>query len=621
MTPAPPPPPQPIASFSPPPQPPPKQKSAMRWFVPLVLLGLPALCLIFGGIAVAARKGTVPDNAVLKMSIEGVLKDRAQEDGIGELLGKTPMTFEDHLFNLRKAAADKRIKGVLLKLDYPMYGWARAEELRDALLEFKKSGKFVVAYGEYYNEKMYGVVLAADEIIASPDAPFEWNGLTFDVTHYPGLLEKLGIQVQYFRYGKYKSVSGQSFGLKALTEPVKEMINHDLDVEYAQFVEAVSSARKIDAEQVKKLIENNGMRAEWAKENKLIDGLLYSDEVETSLKKRLGLKETDKLPSVSDKRYRHVSPTDAGMKRGKSTFALVHSQGLIVAGKGGVDPFSGDESQGSTPIIKALKKAMDDEDVKAVVFRVDSPGGAGLGCDLVRREIERVVKKKPVIVSMADMAASGGYWVSMDATAIVAEPSTYTGSIGIWSVVPNMKGTFEKLDLNEEVFTRGAHADELNGTRPLNDEESKTFDDALHASYNRFVELAAQGRHKTHDQMEEIAQGRTWLGSDAIKNGLVDKLGGLQTAVNLAKEKAGMSVDDSVKLVDFEEHKTLMQSLLEPDDEDDDSAIDAAVAKAFEKTGLRKVLAPASGLSALAHAILERRETLMLTPEYRIDVH
>jgi protease-4 len=621
MTPAPPPLPQPIASFSPPPVPPPQKKSAMRWLVPLVLLGLPAMCLIFGGIAVAARKGSVPDNAVLKISLEGVLKDRAAQDGFGELLGKVPMSFEDHIFNLRKAAQDKRIKGVLLRLDYPMYGWAHAEELRDALTDFKKSGKFVVAYAEFYDEKSYSVALAADEIYASPDAPFEFNGLAQDVMHYPGLLEKLGIQVQYFRYGKYKSVSGQTLGLKALTEPVKEMINHDLDVEYDLFLKAVAEHRKLSEDEVKKLIESNGMRAEWAKDNKLIDGLAYIDEVEANLKKRLDVKDADKLPSVSDKKYRHVSPNEAGMKRGKSTFALIHSQGLVVAGKGGVDPFSGDESQGSTPIIKALKRAAEDEEVKAVIFRVDSPGGAGLGCDLVRREIERTVKKKPVIVSMADYAASGGYWVSMDASAIVAEPSTYTGSIGIWSVVPNLKGTYEKLDLNAEVFTRGSHADEINGSRPLSEEESKTFDDALHASYTRFVELAAQGRHKTHDEMETIAQGRTWLGVDAIKNGLIDKLGGLQVAINVGKEKTGIKEDEPVKVLDYEEKKTMLQQILEPDDEDDDTTVNAALSLAAEKSGLRKVLAPASGLSAVAHVILERRETLMLVPEYRVDVH
>ncbi len=613
-------PPQPIASFTPPPSPPPKKKRS--WLLLAVLLGLPALCLVTMGVAMAVRgAGGVPDGAVLKMTLEGQLKDRADDDGFGELFGKAPMTFEDHLFNLRKAAQDKRIKGVLLRLDFPMYGWARAEELRDALVEFKKSGKFVIAYAEMYDEKTYAVALAADEILASPDAPFEWNGLATDVLHYPGLLEKLGIQVQYFRHGKYKSVSGETLGRKALTEPVKEMINHDLDVEYSLFVEAVAEARKLDKEKVKALLDETGLRAEWALDKKLIDGVAYEDEIEAKLKTKLGVKEKDKLPAITDKRYRHVSPRDAGMKMGKHTFALIHSQGLIVAGKGGVDPFSGDSSQGATPIIKALKKAAEDEDVKAVVFRVDSPGGAGLGCDLVRREVERTAKKKPVVVSMADMAASGGYWVSMDATAIVAEPSTYTGSIGIWSVVPNLKGTYEKLDLNAEVFARGAHADAVNGSRPMNDEEAKRFDDALLASYTRFVELAAQGRHKTHEQMEEIAQGRTWLGADAINNGLVDRLGGLQTAINLAKEKASLPVDEPVKVMPFEEHRTLLQSLLAPDDEDEPSPLDAALAAAFEKTGLRRVLAPASGLGAIAHALLTRNETLFLVPEYGLDVH
>lgn len=622
MTPEPPNPPPPVVAYVPArPPPPPKKRNWILWLV----LGAPALgCVAFGTVAVIVSGNTsVSDNSVLKMVLDGPIPERNADDIFAELLGKSPVTMIDHLDNLKKAAVDKRIKGVVLRLEMPALGWAKIEELRDALTEFKKSGKFVIAYSEYLDEKAYALALPADELLMAPDSFFEFNGLAADVLHYPGMLEKIGIEVQYFRYGKYKSVSGESFGRKALTEPVKEMINVTLDTQLALFVDAVAAARKLTPDEVKALIASPGLHAEWGVEKKLLDGTAYWDEVETKIKKRLSLGEKDKLKFVTANRYREVTNAEAGLADGKHTFALLYSQGLVVAGKGGTDPFSGDASQGATPIIEALRKAADDDKVKAIIFRVDSPGGAGLGCDLVRREVERLREKKPIVVSMSDMAASGGYWVSMAATAIVAQPSTYTGSIGIWSVIPNLKGTYEKLGLNQEVFTRGAHADSLNGSRPMSEEEAKTFDTALKASYDRFVELASKGRKKTHEQLEEVAQGRTWLGKLAIDKGLIDKLGGFDAAIALAKEKANLPAGDTVKLVSYEKRKSFLQQLLSRDDDDDVAtrALDQALSHAMEVSGLRAVVAPAAGLTVVARQMLQRHETLFPMAEYQLDVH
>ncbi len=622
MTPQPPAPPD-ASGYVPakPPPPAPKKRNWVLWLV----LGAPVFgCILFTVIAAVAGGGTsLPSNGVLKMTIDGAIPERAAADDISEIFGKKPMTIRDHLDNLKKAAVDKRIKGVVLRLEMPAIGWAKVEELKDALTEFKKSGKFVIAYSEFLDEKSYSLALPADEILMAPDSFFEFNGFSSDVMHYPGLLEKLGIEVQYFRYGKYKSVSGETFGRKALTEPVKEMINSTLDTQYGLFLDGVASARKLTTDELKAMIANPVPRAEWAVEKKLIDGVAYWDEVEANLKKRMKLGDKDKVEFVSATKYRKVSFGDAGLADAKHTFALVYSQGLVVAGKGGVDPFSGDDSQGSTPIIEAMRKAADDDKVKAIIFRVDSPGGAGLGCDLVRREVARLREKKPIIVSMGDMAASGGYWVSMDATAIVAQPSTYTGSIGIWSVVPNLKGTYEKLDLNPEVFNRGEHADAMNGSRPMNEAEAKVFDTALKVSYDRFVELAAQGRKRTHAELEEVAQGRTWLGKVAVTNGLVDKLGGFEAAIALGKEKANLPAGDTVKLVSYEKKTTFVQQLLAGDEEDDPAAqmLNKAISHAMEVSGLRQVIAPASGLSAVARAMLQQRETQFPMAEYQLNIH
>jgi protease-4 len=618
MTPQPPP-----SGYVPATPPPPKKKSHLvLWLV----LGAPVLaCLAFGlVVAIAGGSSAIPSSAVLKMVLDGPIPERNATDDLSDLLGKSPLTMRDHLDNLKKAASDKRIKGVVLRLEMPALGWAKMEELREGLTEFKKSGKFVLAYSEYLDEKTYALALAADEVLMAPDSFFEFNGLATEVLHYPGLLEKLGVQVQYFRYGKYKSVSGETLGRKALTEPVKEMINFTLDTQLGLFVDAVAEARKMSAEDVKQLMATPGLHAEWGVEKKLLDGIAYWDEVEAKMKKRMSLGEKEKLELITASRYREVSAAEAGLTEGKNIFALIYSQGLIVAGKGGVDPFSGEDSQGATPIILALRKAAEDEKVKAIIFRVDSPGGAGLGCDLVRREVERLREKKPIIVSMSDMAASGGYWVSMDATAIVAQPSTYTGSIGIWSVVPNLKGTYEKLDLNQEVFTRGSHADALMGSRPMSEEEAKTFDSALKASYDRFVDLAAKGRKQPREKLEEVAQGRTWLGKVALDKGLVDKLGGFDAAIALGKEKANLAAGDSVKLVSYEKKKSLLQQLLSRDDEEDevaDRAWSQALNRAMAASGLREVLGTTGWVTAVAREVLQRHQTVFPMAELQLDVH
>jgi len=574
-----------------PPTPRPKKSST-----PLLFIGCGAfLLLAIGGTALltgAGASASVDDGAVLKLTLGGDIPEYVQSEGLDALFGPKPITVNQHVFNLKKAAADKRIKGVLVELSPLMVGPAKIEELRDALLAFKKSGKFVIAWSEFMTEREYSLAIAADRIVMPKDSRFEFNGFATDLAHYPGLLEKLGVEVQYFRYGKYKSGSGEQLGRKAFTEPVKEMISGNLERGFAHFVDAVALHRKLEAAQVKALVDEAGEKSDWALEKKLIDQLAYWDEVEDDLRTRTGAKADEKVKFISAAKYRSVTGKAAGLTEGKHTFALIYSVGLIVAGKGGVDPFSGGASQGSDAIIKSLRKAVDDDDVKAIIFRVDSPGGAGLGCDYVRREVEKARAKKPVIVSMSDVAASGGYWVSMDATAIVAQPSTYTGSIGIFAVVPNLGPLYEKLDLNNETFKVGAHADAVIGARKMSDDEAKAFDDNLLGSYKRFVELAAKGRGKRYEELEPVAQGRTWLGDEALEKGLVDRLGGMETAIALGKEKAKLAADEPVKLELFTPKKTFLQALLERDEEDDESPLARATAALVQKALSASVAGP-----------------------------
>lgn len=628
---APVPPPVPPQTPYQPPTPPPVKKSGVGAGLILALGCFGFLALGFAGIVVlaalsggdgSAGGGSVEDQSVLRMKLSGGTPEYVRSSGLDELFGGAPVTVRQHVFNLEKAAADKRIKGVFLEIDsMEGTGWAKVEELRDALVTFKKSGKFVIAFSEQLSEREYALALAADTIVMPKDSWFEFNGLATDISHYPGLLEKLGIEVQYFRYGKYKSVSGEQSGRTAFTEPVKEMIRSNMDLTYAHFVDAVATYRKLDPDKVKALIEEGRTKSDWAFEQKLIDQLGYQDEVEFLLRSKLGIEEKAKINFVSAGRYRNIDPGEAGIEEGQHTIALIYSVGLIVSGKGSDDPFGGDSTQGSDPLIKSLRKAADDDEVKAIIMRVDSPGGAGLGCDYVRREVARARAKKPVIVSMSDVAASGGYWVSMDATAIVAQPTTATGSIGIYTVVPNLGGLYEKLGLNNETFKVGEHADMLIAARKFTEAEAKQWDTDLLASYNRFVSLAADGRKMDNDKMQELAQGRTWYGSQAKENGLVDELGGFPAAIKLAREKASIPAAETVALKLFDRKKSFLEELLNRDAEEDEAPELAVtlLSKTVEASGLRPLFKKVPGLSGVSREIVTGKETLFPIAEYQVD--
>lgn len=538
------------------------QTRTPRWpYIVIAVLVLTPFLLV-GGVflALGNREPNIVQDSVLTLDLNSDLPE-FNPGGSPLDFGSEPLTLKAQLDNLKKAAADSRIKGLWVRLDGYEGGWAKTEELRDALIKFKRSGKFLIGYAGDLDERGYYLSLVLDELYMVPEGRFEMNGFVYQATHLPGLLSKLGIGVQYFAFGKYKSQSGQSFGLKAFTPPVKEMINFNLDGRFKRFVQAVAKAKGLTQAQVQQLIDTNIPTTEWALNHKLITGVLYEDEILDKLKAKLAQKE-GALAQVSDSDYHQVPLSKFGLNQGEDKIALIYSVGLIVPGGGGsASPLTGEVSQGSQPIVDALREAAADKAVKAVIFRVDSPGGAGNGPDLVRREVERTKLKKPVIVSMSDAAASGGYWVSMDATAIVAQPSTTTGSIGVYSVIPNLQQLNQNLELAPEVFKRGSRADAISGNRPLDATEAALYRAQLYKFYARFVNLAAKGRGKTPADMEKIAQGRSWLGDTAQTLGLVDALGGLDTALALAKNKAKLPLDQEVEVVEFQKPKGWLDSI------------------------------------------------------------
>ncbi len=512
-------------------------------FIAFVLV----MFLLFKGLS--ETKPSVAKNSTLVITLSGNIPEYIPAADFPISMKKN-ISMKMIMDDIEKAKVDKRIKGILLKINMTFMGWAKIDEIRDKLRDFKTSGKYVIAYlGSYVSEKEYYLALAADSIFAPPRAFMEMNGLIIESIHLPGMLEKIGITVDYFAFGKYKSHSGETFGRKKHTKPVLEMLNDILDWEYNHLVEGIAERLGKTEQEVKSIIDRGYFGVEKFVELGWIDGVRYKDQVENLLKELNGIKPDRKLKTISAERYAEIPLQSLGLNKGKKRIALIYSQGLIQEGEDSFSPLTMGTTAGTDPMIQSIRRAVRSKSVKAIVFRVDSPGGSGIGCDLVWREILKAKEKKPVIVSMSDYAASGGYWVSMGASAIVAQPSTLTGSIGVWSIFPNVSGLYEKLGLNETNVKRGVHADMFMAFRHLSEYERKLFRENVYQTYKDFVSKAAQSRGMTFDQMEPLAQGRTWMGEKAKELGLIDELGGLDKAIEIARKKAGIDSTESVKVV------------------------------------------------------------------------
>ncbi len=531
----------------------------------LTLFVLAVLFVLIVAIFVVSFSDTTPSvssNSTLVISFSGDIPEY-QASNEFPIFSESGQSVKSILDNIDKARVDDRISGILLEINSNDMGWAKIDEIKAKLADFKTSGKYIIAYlSSYFSESEYYLALSADSIYAVPGGFMEMNGLVIETIHLPGLFEKFGITFDYYSFGKYKSHSGESFGRKKHTEPVLEMLNDILDWEYKHLVTGIAERWKISPEKVKAVINQGYLRPEKFVELGWLDGVLYRDQLETVLKTLNHTKASGSLKKISGSSYSEISLESLGLNKGKNRIALIYSQGLVQEGDDTFSPLTLTKTAGTDPMISAIKRAAKNKSVKAIVYRVDSPGGSGLGCDLVWREIMQAKEKKPVIVSMSDYAASGGYWISMGATAIVAQPSTLTGSIGIWSIFPNISGLYDKLGLKESNIKRGEHADMLLGVKKLTDYEKELFRDNLLTGYREFVSKAAASRGVTYEELEPKAQGRTWTGEQAKQLGLIDELGGLDRAIEVAREKANINSSETVKVVVFSVQKSWIEKLM-----------------------------------------------------------
>ena len=533
----------------------------------LIILGiLGGLILVaFIGIAVlwaVLRRGepNIRDNSVLTLRVAGSLPDYSPDDPLKKWFGGPDQSLTGLVMSFKKAKVDKRIKAILLEVDMSGVGWGKAEEIRDAITDFRSSGKPVYAYVEFGLNKEYYIATACDKVIVPPPGELFINGLAADVMFFRGSLDKLGIYPDIFQIGKYKS-AGDMFTQKEMTEAHKEYINSMLDDLYGRYVNAIAQARHKSPDEVKALIDNAPYSAAKAKEVGLIDETLYRDDVEKEFKKLLGYKDTDTFVAVRGSDYRDVEPESLGLNKGEK-IAVIYASGDIGSGSSQNSP-SGEQSIGSDTLAKALNDAAADKTIKAVVLRVDSPGGSGLASDIIWHAVEAANQKKPVVVSMSDVAASGGYYISASASKIIAQPSTITGSIGVVAGKPVLRGFYDWLGISNQYVLRGKNAGMFRETEKFSDDERAKFQDWIKTTYYQdFVPKVAQGRHKDAQYVDSVGQGRVWTGAQAKDRGLVDDFGGLDKAIEVAKQLAKIPADKGVERVILPYPTTFLQELL-----------------------------------------------------------
>src|SRR5689334_9678063 len=533
----------------------------------LIILGIFGALILVAviGIAVlwaALRKGepTIGDNSVLTLRVAGSLPDYSPDDPLKKWFGGPDQSLTGLVMNIKKAKVDKRIKAILLDVNLSGVGWGKAEEIRDAITDFRQSGKPVYAYVEFGLNKEYYIATACDKIIVPPPGELFINGLAADVMFFRGSLDKLGIYPDIFQIGKYKS-AGDMFTQKQMTDAHKEYINSMLDDLYGRYVNTIAQARHKTPDEVRALIDNAPYSAAKAKEAGLIDETLYRDDVEKEFKKLLGYKDTDTFTPVRSADYRDVEPESLGLNKGEK-IAVIYASGDIGSGSSENSP-SGEQSIGSDTLAKALNDAAADKTIKAVVLRVDSPGGSGLASDIIWHAVEATNQKKPVVVSMRDVAASGGYYISASAPRIIAQPSTIPGSIGVVAGKPVVRGFYDWLGISNEYVLRGKNAGMFRETEKFSDDERAKFEQWIKDTYyNDFVPKVAKGRKRDPQFIDSVGQGRVWTGAQAKDRSLVDEFGGLDKAIEVAKQLANIPANKGVERVILPYPQTFLQQLL-----------------------------------------------------------
>ena len=514
----------------------------------------------------------IKDRSVLVLNIEGSLPDYANADALSSrLFGASPRSLASLTEQLRKAKSDKRVGGVLVNIGLVMTGWGKADEIREAIADYRTSGKPIYAFMEYGTDKEFYIATSCERVYVAPIGDLWINGLAAQAMFFRGSLDKLGVYMDMRQIGKYKNAPEQ-YTRKEMSEGQREATNAILDDLFNRYVEGVARARNKSIDEVRNIIDHAPVTARNAAAMNLIDGAKYREEVEDELKARLNYTEGERLRLVRESQYRRVSPAALGLDKDDSV-AVIYASGAIGSGESDDGSFGGEATVGSDTLVKALRDAREDKSIKAIVLRVDSPGGVSYPSDIIWQAVETAKRKKPVVVSMSDLAASGGYYISMNANRIFAQPSTLTGSIGVYAGKPVLKGFYDWIGVSTEYTTRGENAGIFRETEPFTKEESAKFEDGLRKYYyDVFVPKVAEGRKRDREYIDSIGQGRVWTGTQGLERGLVDELGGMERAIASAKQLANIPAERQVRRVVFPAPRTLWQEILGKDSDSDNQS-------------------------------------------------
>lgn len=512
----------------------------------LLMLGFFIIVGIFA--AAGKQEVTVKDNSLLVLKLDGPIVERAADDPFAEIMAEltgeaASMGLNKILESIKKAGRDERIKGIYLESGMVLGGQATIEEIRNALLDFKKTGKFVISFAPVYTQKSYYLASAADRIYLPPAGMLNFQGLSSQRTFYKNTLEKLGIDVQVFRHGQFKSAI-EPFTRTDMSEAARLQTLTYVNSLWDQITKNVAQSRNLSLERLNEIANQVPMfqTDEFLLNSGLLDDLKYKDEVLNELKDSTGTDYKKDLNSIGIRQYAKAYVADNFKGISKNKIAIIYAEGAIDTGQDGIQ---------SEDLSRTIRQARRDSSIKAVVLRINSPGGSGMGSEIIWREVQLTADTKPLIVSMGDLAASGGYYIACAADTIVAHPNTLTGSIGVFGMIPNFKGFFDKIGITSDVVNTNKFSDMPAITRPFRPEEKEIMQTYIEHFYKFFIQRCADGRSTTLEAIDEVGQGRVWSGQNAIDINLVDVLGGIDTAVNIAAEKADIA--DDYRIVELPE--------------------------------------------------------------------
>jgi protease-4 len=555
------------------------------WIVLVLIvaaIAISAAGLVFMAVLVG-RPAQIASDSTLVLKIGGDLQEMEPGGVIGQFF-EAPPTVRSVVEALRKAKVDRRIASVIVRPTSAAALWGKVQEIRDAITDFRRSGKPIIGYLEYGGEQEFYLASACDKVFLMPSATLDLTGMASYELFLRGTLDKIGAYPDTLHIGDYKTASN-TFTEHTFTPAHREMaasLNTDL---YEQLIRGLADSRHKSEKAIRDLVDHGPFLPEDAVRAGLVDDVAYEDELDDKVKLSKG-----RVNFLHDTDYRHVTPLSLGLSRGPR-IAIIYAAGVIASGESSYDSPSGGVV-GSDTMAEYLRKARADGSIKAIVLRIDSPGGSAIASDVIWREVMLTRDVKPVIASMSDVAASGGYYIAMPAHAIVAEPATLTGSIGVVMLKFVIDGTLKKIGVNMEGVTSGRYADLYSPVRAFSPEERAKVQEQMQATYDTFVEKAAAGRNTTPERIDAVAQGRVWTGKQAKQIGLVDELGGLDRALALAKQRAKLSPDADVELVVYPGRKSIYEIVRNPFGSSERVAALGAVLGLRDQRALQTLTAP-----------------------------